>query len=104
MNTQQFVWNYLHFEWDAEKAEANERKHSISFETAARVFLDPGRQEELDAAHDETENRWKTTGMVAPEIIVVIYTERGTAGEITRIISARKANAREKRQYYSLQS
>jgi uncharacterized DUF497 family protein len=87
------------YEWDKGKAKANTRKHRIDFETASRVFLDPNRIEEYDSQHNETEDRWKVTGMVTPAVIVVVCTERD---EITRIISARKANEHERRKYYTL--
>ncbi|MCP4489070.1 MAG: BrnT family toxin [Gammaproteobacteria bacterium] len=35
-----YVFNY-HFEWDAAKAASNQRKHNVSFDIAATVFLDP---------------------------------------------------------------
>lgn len=41
----------LNFEWDEEKAEANIIKHGISFQTAAKVFLDENRIEIYDTAH-----------------------------------------------------
>jgi uncharacterized DUF497 family protein len=94
----------MKFEWDTEKARLNERKHAIDFETAVRVFLDPDRRVEYDSAHDEAEDRWKVTGMVAPAVLVVICTERGQHGEIMRIISARKANAQERRAYNEIRN
>ena len=94
----------MKFEWNVEKAKINERKHHIDFETATRVFLDPRRYEEYDAAHDEGEERWKITGLAGPAILVVICTERGPDGEIIRIISARKANEKERRTYYNVRA
>lgn len=94
----------MKFKWDTEKARTNERKHRIDFETAARVFLDPLRLEEFDGAHNEQEDRWKVTGMVHPAILVVIYTERGTSGEVIRIISARKANEQERKAYHAIRA
>ena len=41
----------LHFEWDEKKAEINLEKHGISFETAAKVFLDEDRLEIYDEVH-----------------------------------------------------
>jgi uncharacterized DUF497 family protein len=50
----------MEFEWDSGKAEANLRKHRVSFEEAARVFLDPQRIETIDDRENYGEDRWKT--------------------------------------------
>ncbi len=90
----------MDFEWDGEKAESNRRKHRIDFETAARVFFDPHRIEKYDAAHAFGEERWQTIGMAAASLVLmVVHTERGPAGEVIRLISARKANRHEKKAY-----
>lgn len=89
----------MDFEWDALKAALNLRKHRVSFEDAARVFLDPNRIETYDGRDAYGENRWKTVGMVEPALLVVVYTVRGDEGDIIRLISARKADAHERRQY-----
>ena len=83
-------------EWDDEKNKINKRKHGISFETAAEVFLDENRIDDYDEIHSNFEERIKVIGMVG-EILTVIYTERG---ESYRIISARKANKKERNDYY----
>ena len=85
-----------HVEWDDEKNEINKKKHGISFETAAEVFLDENRIDDYDEFHSDFEDRIKVIGMVG-EILTVIYTERS---EKYRLISARKANKKEKRDYY----
>ncbi|MBQ3433791.1 MAG: BrnT family toxin [Selenomonadaceae bacterium] len=84
------------FEWDEEKNRINKRKHKISFETAANVFFDENRIEQLDEFHSDEEERWQVIGMV-DEILFVIYTERD---DKTRIISARRADKKERRMYY----
>lgn len=94
----------MKFEWDPVKAEKNARKHGVDFEVAARVFLDPMRLEVFDADHVEDEDRWRIIGMVNPVVLVVIYTERGPAGESIRIISARKANEQERKAYHSIRA
>jgi uncharacterized DUF497 family protein len=45
------------FEWDAAKAEMNERKHGISFEVAVEVFEDTERIERLDSDSSDEEER-----------------------------------------------
>jgi len=83
-------------EWDDSKAAINKKKHKLSFETAAKIFLDDFRIEELDEEHSDDEDRIKVIGMVE-NILVVIYTERG---ERLRLISARNAEKYEKEDYY----
>ena len=89
---------------DSVKSASNLRKHGVSFEVAARVFLDPLRIEALDEYDESTEDRWKTIGYVAPALLVVVYTVRGTEDETIRMISARKADAHERAQYGEIQA
>ena len=70
----------MDFEWDAKKAATNFRKHHVSFEDAARVFLDPNRIETFDGQDAYGEDRWKTIGLVEPTLLAVAYTIRGNAG------------------------
>ena len=84
------------FEWDDAKAEANRRKHKISFRAASRVFDDPLVLIVHDVSEDYGEDRFLATGRVDDLLITVAYTERG---DRIRIISARKANANERRAY-----
>lgn len=86
----------LIFEWDDEKAKVNLKKHGVPFETAAKVFLDENRIEIYDEAHSGDEDRYITIGM-AGDILFVVYTERSPR---IRLISARLANARERKVYY----
>lgn len=89
----------MEFEWDPDKAQGNLRKHQVSFEEAARVFLDPNRIETFDGREAYGEDRWKTVGLVEPALLAVVYTVRGGDGEIIRLISARKADSYEQAQY-----
>ena len=89
----------MDFEWDAGKAAVNLRKHHVSFEDAARVFLDPNRIETYDGRDAYGEDRLKTVGMVEPALLAVVYTVRGKEGDLIRLISARKADAHERTQY-----
>ena len=90
----------MEFEWHQGKADINLRKHHISFKDAARVFLDPHRIESFDGREPRGEDRWKTVGLVEPAILAVVYTVRGSeASEAIRLISARKADAHERKQY-----
>lgn len=91
----------MKFEWDREKDRINRQKHGVSLEVASRVFGDPDRLEKYDTAHSDAEDRWITVGMVWPTVLFVVFTIREDNG-ICRILSARKANAREKREYYNI--
>jgi len=87
------------FEWDENKDSLNQKNHDgISFEYAARVFLDSKRIEMLDENHsDESEGRYNVIGCVE-RILFVVYTERGS--DKIRIISARRATPKEEKLYY----
>jgi uncharacterized DUF497 family protein len=89
------------FEWDDRKAAINLRDHKISFEQARRVFDDVFVLIEQDLGEDYGEDRYLATGMIEELLITVVFTERG---ERTRIISARNANAYERRAYYQSQT
>ena len=85
------------FEWDPEKADANFRKHGISFDEATTVFGDPLSVTILDPDHSLSEDRFIDLGMShQARLIVVSYTERGRR---IRIVSARLATRRERRTY-----
>jgi uncharacterized DUF497 family protein len=90
------------FEWDPAKAKANWRKHRVSFEDAAGLFLDPLAISVPDDEHSEAEERWVTMGRNRRGLIlVIIHTlpESLVKERRIRIISARKATKREMRQY-----
>ena len=88
----------MNIEWDENKNQQNKRKHHISFETASYVFADPFRLERYD--HSENNNRnedtFQTIGKVG-DVLFVVFTERINT---YRIISARLADAEERRLYY----
>lgn len=85
------------FEWDEEKAAINFRKHGVAFEDAIYVFQDEQRIEFYDSEHsDDEEDRFVVIGLVGT-VLFVVYTERR---DTIRIISARKANSKERRGYY----
>ena len=85
------------FGWDTRKAAQNVVKHGVPFEYATRVFLDIQRLDTEDTRHDYREERRITMGKIEGRLFVVAYTPRG---EVIRLISARKANDREQRQYH----
>jgi uncharacterized DUF497 family protein len=86
----------MEFEWDPEKAERNMVKHGVSFEYAARVFLDPSRVDIQDRRRNYSEERRVLLGKIDQRVFAIAYTSRRG---VSRIISARKANPREQRHY-----
>ena len=88
------------FEWDPAKATANQRKHGVSFETAMRVFADPFALFEQDRIVDD-ELRWQAIGVVDGLVMLMVvhavHERDGVEG--IRIISARRANRKERRRY-----
>lgn len=88
----------MKFEWDENKRMANILKHSIDFIDVILIFDDPKRLNIIDNRKDYSETRIRTIGQVQQElVIVVVHTGRNS---ITRIISARRANKKEREQYY----
>ena len=88
----------MNFEWDADKARTNLEKHGVSFELATLVFTDGDRVTVQDTRQDYGEERLIILGQVEGRVLVVVTTERSSPKTI-RIISARKANKRERRHY-----
>ena len=87
----------LRFEWDPEKAAGNLDKHSVSFEEAATVFGDPLGRIVDDPRHSADEPRCVLLGhSERQQLLAVMFTERAKA---IRLISARKATRRERREY-----
>ena len=85
-------------EWSDEKNILNIENHQVSFDEAKEVFLDPLHISKLDRRFDYFEERWITLGATSKEKILVVanmfFDENGE--EIIRIISARKANIKER--------
>ncbi len=84
------------FEWDDAKAASNLAKHSVPFDYATRVFLDEA-VVDFDASREaDGEARRKAIGLIDGRVFAVVYVQRG---EAIRIISARRANATERKAY-----
>ena len=83
------------YEWDEKKSRENLSKHGLSFRDAAEVFAGP-RVTFEDTRRDYREPRFVTIGRLRGRAVVIAHTPRG---EITRVISMRKANSREARRY-----
>jgi uncharacterized protein len=83
------------FEWDRDKSAGNLAKHGISFDEAVTIFEGPVFTLEDDGPYEEPRER--SYGLLAGTVVVcVIHTERDGA---TRIISARKATGRERKNF-----
>ena len=90
----------LVFERDEGKNSANREKHRVSFEEARSAFLDENARVLPDPEHSETEDRFILLGLgTSGRILVVCHCYREDEESIVRIISARKADREEQRQY-----
>ncbi len=88
----------MRFQWDNDKNATNIAKHGIDFMQAAPVFEDTNAIIMQDTRHGYDKERYQIIGVTNPlGIVFVVFTERD--GDIIRIISARKADKREKRFY-----
>ncbi len=87
----------VEFTWDPDKAAVKLRKHGVSFEDASTVFRNPLAKVLPDPTHSEHEPRSLIIGHSAGgRLLLVVFTE---SGDRIRIISARDASARERREY-----
>lgn len=90
------------FDWDANKARTNLKKHGVSFRLATTVFRDPLALTIFDDEHSEHEERWVSIGQAENgQCLVVVHTSawHGSSEIKVRIISARKADRQEVRDY-----
>ena len=87
----------LLFEWDEVKARQNLKRHKVSFDEGKTIFNDPFLLTYPDIDGSEAEERYINIGLsVKNRALVLIHTERQSK---IRIISCRKATARERRHY-----
>ena len=85
------------FEWDKEKDRVNYAKHGIRFEEAKVIFASPVLTAP-DDRQDYSEEHFISYGQLSTLVVVaVVHTRR--RGRI-RLISARKANRKERQAYY----
>ena len=91
--------DYLSFIWDEDKNKKNIASHNISFEEAKTAFYDPNAKIIFDPDHSKDEDRFVILGLSKfLNLLVVCHCYR-EKDKIIRIISARKATARERKQY-----
>jgi len=89
----------ISFIWDENKAEMNLANHKISFEEARSVFSDPNARLIFDPDHSDDEDRFILLGISSGLKLLVVchcYREKNM---VVRIISVRKANKSEQKQY-----
>lgn len=85
------------FGWDGAEATRNRARHAVSFVGAATAFAGRLSLTVPDRLCSEDEERFVVVGRsVAGRLLVVVHTDRGG---VIRIISAREATPRERRQY-----
>jgi len=89
----------IKFSWDARKAKQNIKNHRVSFEEASTVFFDENARLIHDPDHSVQEDRFVLLGLSCRlRLLVVCHCYRGKERNI-RIISARKADKQEQKQY-----
>jgi uncharacterized DUF497 family protein len=87
----------LRFEWNPQKAARNLAKHGVPFEEAATVFGDPLGRVASDPRHSVDEERFVLLGFSRRQrLLAIMFAERAQA---IRVISARRATSRERRDY-----
>lgn len=87
------------FEWNKRKASDNRRKHGVTFEEARSAFLDENARVIPDPEHSDDEDRFVLLGLsVQLRLLVVVHCHRED-DRVIRIISARKADPSERKQY-----
>ncbi len=86
----------MEFEWDENKNETNKKKHSFSFDEAKEVFNDSNRITYESNSSGNDEKRYITVGKILNLLYSVVFTFRDT---VIRIISARRANDKERKDY-----
>jgi uncharacterized DUF497 family protein len=85
------------FQWDDTRAASNVADHRVTFEAAREVFKDPFALDWLDESEGYGEDRYSVIGMSEGRLVYVAYTMRD---EAIRIISARRAEAQDRRRYH----
>ncbi|MDE2291745.1 MAG: BrnT family toxin [Elusimicrobia bacterium] len=90
----------LTFAWDERKNRANVRKHGVSFEEARTVFSDENAVRYYDPDHSEDEERFILLGMSALSRVLVVCHCGRESESVIRIISARKADKREQKEFW----
>lgn len=86
----------MKFEWDHAKSDVCFRERGFDFAYVISAFFDPNRLVREDHRYSYGEIRYQLIGRVEGRLYVLVFTPRQ---EVLRVISARKANQREVKQY-----
>jgi uncharacterized DUF497 family protein len=89
----------LRFEWDERKATVNAKRHGVSFEEARSVFFDERARLIEDPDHSGAEERFILLGLSSSLRLLLVCHCYRSAGNVIRIISARKATTHETKSY-----
>ena len=89
----------IEFDWDPAKAKKNLKAHGVSFEEAKSVFFDDFARQYFDKSHSEEEDRFLMLGVSNKSRVLLICHCELESKEVIRIISARKATAKERELY-----
>ena len=92
----------LRLEREQKKNRANIKKHGVSFEEAQPIFKDEHAIQFFDPDHSESEDRFILLGVSSTLRIVVVCHSFREDDLIIRIISARKADQSEERDYWEV--
>jgi len=88
----------MEFKWDPAKDEANRFKHGLRLAFGRKVFDDPEHIISASIRPIDGEDRNKAVGMVEGKLYTAVHVWRG---EAIRLISVRRSNASEQRDYHS---
>jgi len=89
----------LYFEWDLAKAESNAKKHGVTFTEASTVFYDELARVISDPDSSEMEERFIILGQSKKEKLLVVCHCYRAEEQVIRLISARRADKRERKIY-----
>jgi uncharacterized protein len=86
----------MRFEWDESKNRVNIQKHAFDFADAEEMFRGP-LLARPDTREDYGEERWIAIGMIRGQLAFLAFVERPE--DTIRIISLRKADREERKEY-----
>lgn len=89
----------IEFRWDLSKARRNLKVHGVAFEEAKSVFYDDYARQYYDEDHSDEEDRFLMLGVSNQSRILLVCHCEVESESVIRIISARKATAKERKLY-----
>jgi uncharacterized protein len=91
----------IDFAWDPRKAQSNLKKHGVTFEEAQTAFLDEYARLIDDPEHSEEEERFVLLGYSFQARCLIVSHCYRESDSVIRVISARRATAKEEKVYWS---